>query len=243
MRVLAHNQPLPAKFPQNPTPPPPAPQEPKDGTVLGRAVERLPRFAQGAVVGAGSLAPALVGGAVAGVPGALVGGLASLGFRYALDGDLKGGVVAAGWATALGMLAAGGHTSPLGLGLLVGVSAAMGALAMVGKDEGPVRHINKPGESVDLHDKLVPGKTNIVVFSAPWCPACRKVEPQLEQLMKEKPDYVTLKVDIQDGDSPVAKQYGVVTIPCYKIFDDKGALVCEGDEARTRVKSMLGQPG
>ncbi|MBN9419424.1 MAG: DUF953 domain-containing protein [Candidatus Eremiobacteraeota bacterium] len=240
MKIQANQQPLPGRLPQ--TPAPPTPEEPKDGTVLGRTLDRLPTYAQGAVVGLGSLAPALVGGAVAGVPGALVGGLASLGFGYALKGDLKESAVTAGWATALGMLAAGGHPSPLGVGLLVAVSAGMGALAAAGREEqGPVRHINKPGEAVDIRKKLVPGKTNIVMFSAPWCPACVKAEPLIEQLMKDKPDHVTLKVDIQDGKSAVAKQYGVVMIPCYKIFDEKGALVSEGEEARTRVKSMLGQ--
>lgn len=153
------------------------------------------------------------------------------------------------WGTFAGQLVGGGlvlaHQGAIGLAIFAASSAGMVYAgykrSQAGSAQKGMRHINKPGEAVDIRKKLVPGKTNIVMFSAPWCPACVKAEPQIEQLMKEKPDHVTLKVDIDDGESAVARQYGVTMIPCYKIFDEKGALVSEGEEARTRVKSMLSQ--
>lgn len=247
MKIQAAPSPTPRSLKQQPPAPPPPPADPKESTVLGRALEPLPGYARGAVIGAGTLAPAMVGGVVGGLPGALVGGVASLGFQVALDGDVKRALPAAGWATVLGTLAGSSMAAPtpLRLGLAVGVSGLMGALAVAvqkhSEEQGPLRHINKPGQDVDVEKKLIPGKTNIVCFSASWCPACQEAEPKLKALGTEKPEYVTLKVDIDNGDSPVAKHYGIKRIPCYRVYDGEGKLVSDGTDARTLVRGWLGQ--
>lgn len=75
-----------------------------------------------------------------------------------------------------------------------------------------------------------------------WCPACQEAEPKLKQLGRDNPEFVTLKVDIDQGESPVAKQYGIKTIPRYRVYDAEGKMLSEGKEARAQVRAWLGQP-
>lgn len=204
------------------------------------------RYLSAALNGVTTLTPPLLGGMAYGVPGALGGGAVSFAGNYAMTKDARGSAVRSGVATLVGALASGGSLTAWRGAAAVGIGAAAGVLAALRADlegqvreQGPIRHINKPGERVDVEKNLVSGRTNIVCFGADWCPGCQKAEPLLEKLCTKKPGYVTLKVDIKNWDSDVSKQFDLKAIPCYLIYDAEGKLVASGDEAMAQVKQLF----
>ena len=44
-------------------------------------------------------------------------------------------------------------------------------------------------------------------------------------------DIIVLKIDINEPDSPVARQYEIKNIPYFEIYDGKGRLLARGEEA------------
>lgn len=90
------------------------------------------------------------------------------------------------------------------------------------------------GESIELGDFLVPGKTVIFDFMSPYCPPCKMYEEPLRSLHSERSDIVVVKVNINrpgvkgiDWESPVALQYAMGSIPRFKIFGPDGKLIAE----------------
>lgn len=81
------------------------------------------------------------------------------------------------------------------------------------------------GGPVDLKRLLVPGKVTIVDFYADWCGPCRVIGPKLEALANASGDVVLRKVDIVKWGSPVARQFGLRSIPSVRVYDRKGNLV------------------
>jgi thiol-disulfide isomerase/thioredoxin len=98
------------------------------------------------------------------------------------------------------------------------------------------------GQEVNLADYLVPGKTVVFDFTSEYCPPCRAISPYLDKLHAKRDDVVVVKVDINrpdvrgiDWGSPVAKQYGMQSIPHFKVFGPDGKLQAEGKPARELV--------
>ena len=90
------------------------------------------------------------------------------------------------------------------------------------------------GETVELTDYLVPGKTTIFDFSSQYCPPCRAYEEPLAKLHAKRDDVAIVKVDINrpdvkriDWQSPVARQYDLHSIPHFKVFGPDGKLRAE----------------
>ncbi len=113
------------------------------------------------------------------------------------------------------------------------------------KSHGIVNSDN-PGVELDILKYLIKGKTNIVDFYSDYCPPCRKISPYLSKLDKEREDIVVIKVNINrpgkssiDFASPLAKQYGLRSIPHFKIYDGEGKLLSEGIEAHPKVMTYL----
>lgn len=104
--------------------------------------------------------------------------------------------------------------------------------------------INVPGECVNVEEKLIPGKTNIVYFSAEWCPYCQRMAPRLEELVGRDTDYVVRKVDIREFKSPVWNQYELhkTGVPAFRIYDGEGEMLAEGKAARARLEEVLIPP-
>ena len=97
------------------------------------------------------------------------------------------------------------------------------------------------GQEVDLADYLVPGKTVIFDFTSQYCPPCRMYDEPLVRLHQQRDDLVVVKVDINrpgvkkiDWSSPVAKQYGMDSIPRFKIFGPDGKLLKEDNPPQDR---------
>jgi len=58
----------------------------------------------------------------------------------------------------------------------------------------------------------------LVDFYATWCGPCKMLSPVLEQVAEEV-DIDIVKVDV-DANSDLAKEYGVMSIPCLILFED-----------------------
>lgn len=101
------------------------------------------------------------------------------------------------------------------------------------KSDKPL-HISK-GEKVKLEDYVMTGKTTIFDFYSDYCGPCVRVAPALEKLHQTRDDVAVVKVDINrpgikgiDWKSPVAQQYGLHSIPHFKVYGPNGKLMAEG---------------
>lgn len=105
---------------------------------------------------------------------------------------------------------------------------------------------DNPGEEVNVKSSVVYGKYTIVDFTSPGCGPCQEIKPYLQQLHDVRPDIVVRSFDINregtkgiDWDSPLVKQYGLRSVPSFKIFNERGLLVAEGKDASQQVLSVL----
>ena len=102
------------------------------------------------------------------------------------------------------------------------------------------------GSEVKITDYLVAGKTTVFDFTSEYCPPCRAIAPKLEALHAAREDIVVVKVDINrpnhkgiDWKSPVAQQYGLQSVPHFKVYGPDGKLVAEGKKASSLVYGWL----
>jgi len=112
------------------------------------------------------------------------------------------------------------------------------------KGDKPI-HISH-GEEVKLADYLVTGKTTVFDFYSEYCGPCRAIGPRLEKLHETHADIAVVKVDINrpdtkgiDWQSPVAREFGLESIPHFKVFGPDGKLKAEGDPAYEMVMGWL----
>ncbi len=99
----------------------------------------------------------------------------------------------------------------------------------------PIRVISR-GQRVDIRRYLSKRGRTVVMFTAPWCPGCRAIQPRLESLARNSPSLSLRIVDIGNWGTPVAKQYKIRTTPYLMLFHGK-QLVAEG---RDNVLQILG---
>jgi thiol-disulfide isomerase/thioredoxin len=98
-----------------------------------------------------------------------------------------------------------------------------------------VIQVNTTGEAVDLERVLVPGHVTVIDFWATWCGACAIVDEKLMAAIASEPLVVVRKIDIGDGETPVARQHKVGALPHVRIYDRAGNLryVLAGNDAMT----------
>jgi len=102
------------------------------------------------------------------------------------------------------------------------------------------------GETIKLEDYLVPGKTTVFDFYSQYCPPCRALSPHMEKLHHDRPDVAVVEIDINqpgvkgiDWQSPVARQFGLQSIPDLRVYGPDGKLVADGDAARDLVTGWM----
>jgi thiol-disulfide isomerase/thioredoxin len=108
-----------------------------------------------------------------------------------------------------------------------------------------------PGaQAVDIAQYAVAGETTIFDFYSEYCGPCRMISPHLERLDKARADVSVVKVDINrpgvrgiDWGSPVARQYGLQSVPHFKIYGPEGKLVSEGQPAYQQIVNWIQQLG
>ena len=141
---------------------------------------------------------------------------------------------------------------------------ALSGLALTGCQTGHANANDKPeavkaaeaehpiriamGEEIELVDYVAPGQITIFDFMSDYCPPCRQIAPYLEKIHAERDDITVIKVDINrpgqrgiDWRSPVARQYGLSSIPAFKVYDAEGALVAEDREAQEMVFNWINE--
>ncbi len=123
-------------------------------------------------------------------------------------------------------------------------ATTLGAAGTHLKTEKPLRIAQ--GMEVSLTDFLVPQKFTVFDFTSEYCPPCRRYTEPLLHLHQQRADIAVIKVDINrpeihriDWQSPVAKQYGMRSIPHFKVYGPQGDLLAEGDEARAMVDGWI----
>ena len=128
-------------------------------------------------------------------------------------------------------------------GMIDATQAAVPANAPA-KPSAPARISH--GKSVEIQSYVAAGRTTIFDFTSEYCPPCRAIAPRLHKLHADRADIVVVEVDINrpgirgiDWSSPVAKQYGLHSIPHFKIYAPNGQLQAEGDDAYGLVMGML----
>ena len=88
-----------------------------------------------------------------------------------------------------------------------------------------VPYIQKDVEDSDWDEILTYSGPVVVDFTATWCGPCRKVSPLMDQLAAEYENRVKVfKLDV-DENKPVAKKFGIGSIPAVLIF--KGGELVE----------------
>ncbi|SDR74125.1 thioredoxin family protein [Opitutus sp. GAS368] len=94
-------------------------------------------------------------------------------------------------------------------------------------------HISQ-GQTVNLADYVVPGKTTIFDFTSKYCGPCQAYNEPLAQLHRQREDVAVVKVDINrpeatriDWQSPVAQEFGLHSIPHFKVYGPDGTLIAE----------------
>lgn len=102
---------------------------------------------------------------------------------------------------------------------------------------------SRPGEAMDLRACLSKDRVTLVEFFSDQCPPCREMERVMEYLAEHDRDLAIRRVDIDraghsgiDFDSPLAEQYGVDTVPSFRIYSADGRLTAQGSAAKDQVR-------
>lgn len=137
------------------------------------------------------------------------------------------------------------------LALLASLALSTAAVAAATKGAEPA-HVAH-GQTINLADYLVPGKTTVVDFSSKYCGPCQAYNEPLAQLHAQRADIAVVKVDINrpetkgiDWKSPVAQQFKLQSIPHFKVYGPDGKLIAEdvagvSNEARKLVNQYIEQ--
>ncbi|HVK83835.1 MAG TPA: thioredoxin family protein [Kofleriaceae bacterium] len=84
--------------------------------------------------------------------------------------------------------------------------------------------LNRPGELVDIERALPADRVTVVDFWGQSCGACYIVGGMLAVGVAKDDRIVIRKVDVGDGDTPVAHHYKVGALPHYRIYDRQRRL-------------------
>jgi thiol-disulfide isomerase/thioredoxin len=116
--------------------------------------------------------------------------------------------------------------------LLILAAVATAPLTAATKAAEPL--IVSHGDTVNLTDYVVPGKTTVFDFTSKYCGPCQAYNEPLHELHAQRADVAVVKVDINrpdvkgiDWQSPVAKQFDLHSIPHFKIYGPDGKLRAE----------------
>ena len=101
--------------------------------------------------------------------------------------------------------------------------------------------IAQGGEEINLSAVMPVGKVTIVDFYADWCGPCRQISPHLEQLARQDPNVVLIKVDIVNWNTPVTRQYGIQSVPNVRVFNRRKQMVGSPTSSLSAVEGYIDQ--
>lgn len=136
-------------------------------------------------------------------------------------------------ATRGATLAAGVGAPAVLVAVVLGACGAPAAPAAPRPPPAKVVQVNATGEAVELGAILEPGHVTVVDYWATWCGACELVDERLMATIVDEPAIVVRKIDVGDGETPVARQHQVGALPHLRIYDRAGNLrhVLTGNDA------------
>ena len=79
-------------------------------------------------------------------------------------------------------------------------------------------------------------KTVLIDFYADWCGPCRLVAPVIDALAAENPQYLVVKINV-DNEPELAHKFGIVSIPTLIVMKN-GAVVRQEAGARSKAQIL-----
>jgi thiol-disulfide isomerase/thioredoxin len=92
----------------------------------------------------------------------------------------------------------------------------------------------QPYDANTFEEAQAAGKTILVHVHASWCPTCRRQEPIVERLEKQRPEMLVYVVDF-DRDKAALKRFAVTTqatLILFKGAQEVGRVVYDADAGR-----------
>lgn len=102
--------------------------------------------------------------------------------------------------------------------------------------------INKDGQRVDIASQLPKDQETVVFFHAPWSKTSSRYQVELSGWEKKQSKVAILGVQVKALDSPVAKQYKITEVPAFYVYNKKGELTHQGQDALNEVLKMMKEP-
>jgi len=124
---------------------------------------------------------------------------------------------------AVAALLAGGACGPAAAPAAPAAPAASSA-APAPRGPDKIVQLNAPGAAVDVAAALPAGYVTVVDFWSQSCEACGPLGQRLETGVADEPRVVIRKVDVGDGDTPVAAAYQIAALPHFFIYDKQKRL-------------------
>jgi thiol-disulfide isomerase/thioredoxin len=84
--------------------------------------------------------------------------------------------------------------------------------------------LNTTGAIVDVDAAAAAGYVTVVDFWAEWCGGCVVAAGMLAVQTAAEPRILIRKVDVGEGDTPVAKAYKIGALPHLRIYDKRRRL-------------------
>ncbi len=95
------------------------------------------------------------------------------------------------------------------------------------------------GNEINIDDYIVPGKYTAFMFHADWCGVCRKVRPLVQTQAKKIDSLLLREINITNWGTPVAKQYNVISVPYFMIYDPNGNLIDTGSRISNSIYKQM----
>jgi thiol-disulfide isomerase/thioredoxin len=95
----------------------------------------------------------------------------------------------------------------------------------------------QPFDAKAFEQAQAAGKTILIDVYASWCPVCKKQQPTVARLEKEKPGLIVYEVNF-DNDKSVLRKFGVqsqATLIVFKGTKEMGRSTGESDPARIQA--------
>lgn len=83
-------------------------------------------------------------------------------------------------------------------------------------------------------------KWSLMLYTAPWCKACKHLEPVMDELMKEWEGKVMVRVVDVDKDSDAANRRGIRGLPTLILADGGREVVrMVGNRSKRDINNLL----